>query len=221
MSGQPVTKLFEEAVEAQRSRELEIEFEEPAAQPEFTAVRSKLVKVHLLAMRLPSRYLLQSVRFVAVAGGVEEVRRWEGERARLAKHLETVRRRAYAMASRVFAFVEEYGTWIAVSEEAVREAERISRYVQLELAKLGLAQYAERYRVRAVPVYLEPEEAEELLQAAIQHLSEDVEELEVKIEVAQRMRARSSLQRLEREKECREALLKAFKEYLASVLGKR
>jgi len=75
--------------------------------------------------------------------------------------------------------------------------------------------------VRAVPVYLEPEEAEELLQAAIQHLSEDVEELEVKIEVAQRMRARSSLQRLEREKECREALLKAFKEYLASVLGKR
>ena len=221
MSAPDVLKLLEAAAAALQPRELEVELEEPAPQPERAAVRSELVKVHLLAMRLPSRYLLQSVRFVAVDGGVEEVRRWEGERARLAKRLETVRRRAYALASRVFAFVEEYGTWIAVSEEALAEAERISKYVREELAKLGLSRYADRYRVRAVSVYLEPEEAEELLQAAIDHLSEDVEELEAKIEVAEKTRAHSSLQRLERDRRYREALLKAFKDYLASVLGKR
>jgi len=213
-----VQRLLEEALQPQ---ELEIELEEPPAQPEPPATRPELVKVYLLAMRLPSRYLLQTVEFITDADGVEEVRRWEGEAARLAARLETVRKRAYAMASRVFANVEEYGTWIAVSEAALAEAERISKYVRKELAKLGLAQYVDRYRVRAVPVYLEPEEAEELLCAAIEHLSEDVEELQQRIKEAWKARDSQTEQRLRRDKRYREALLASFKKYVASVLGKR
>ena len=212
-----IAQLVEQAL---KPTELEIELEEQpavqAAPPAPTA--AGLVRLYLLSMRLPSKYLMQSVEHEATEGGLREVRKWEGEKRQLASRLETIRWTAYNSMSRVFAYVEDFGVWIAVTDEAKDEAEKVSKFVKEELVKLGLPQYAERYVVRAVPVYLEPEEAERVLSAAIEHLSADVEELREKIEKAKREENKRALARLERDVRYKEALLQAFKNYLSSVV---
>jgi hypothetical protein len=183
--------------------------------------RAELVKLYLLSMRLPSKYLVQRVENERGGDAVREIRRWEGETAKLATALQTLRWNAYASMSRVFAYVEEYGVWIAVTESAVEEAKRVSEYVRKKLAELGLAPLAERYVVRSIPVYLEPDDAKELLAAAIERLSSDVDELKRKIEEAEKEKKFKALKKLEREKKYREALLEAFRNYLASLDARR
>jgi len=177
--------------------------------------RAGLVKLYLLSIRLPSKYLVQSVKTRSGDKRAQEVRVWEGEKLHLASRLETLRRSAYSMATRVFAYVEELGVWVAVSDEAREEAEKISAYVKEEMTKLGLAQYTDKYVARVVTVYLEPEEAERVLNAAIKRLSADTAELQKKIEDAKKEQNRKALLRLEREKTYKEALLQSFKNYLA------
>jgi hypothetical protein len=224
-------EIIEKALEAVKPRELVVIMEEPPEEPqpptpapaavgareEAVPTRVELVKLYLLSMRLPSKYLVQRVENERVGDAVREVRRWEGETAKLATALQTLRWNAYSAMSRVFAYVDEYGVWIAVSEHAVEEARKVSERVRGELAKLGLAPLAERYIVRAVPVYLEPDDAKELLAAAVERLSGDVEELKQKIEDAEKEKRFKALKKLEREKKYREALLEAFRNYLASL----
>ena len=98
----------------------------------------------------------------------------------------------------------------------------MSRFVIEELKKIGLDKIKsinieERYGVRAIPIYLEPSEARNLLETAIRHLSEDVEELSQKIEEAKQNENRKYLRQLESEKKYHVALLEAFKKYLASL----
>ena len=226
-----VIEKVEKALEAAaKSQELVVIMEETQPTPSTptpTAVgaevgvaevaKAELVKLYLLSMRLPSKYLVQRVENERVGDTVREVRRWEGETAKLAAALQTLRWSAYSAMSRVFAYVDEYGVWIAVSEHAVEEARKVSERVREELAKLGLAPLAERYVVRAVPVYLEPDDAGELLAAAVAHLSSDVDELKRKIEEAEKEKKFKALKKLEREKKYREALLEAFRNYLASL----
>ncbi|MGC8988421.1 hypothetical protein, partial [Infirmifilum sp.] len=135
----------------------------------------------------------------------------------VAAKLETIRRNAYAMVSRIFAHVEEYGAWIAVTEEAVRDAEVVTKYVREELAKAGLGQLAERYTVRALPIYLEPEEAKHLLESAAEHLERDIDELIERIKKAENEQTKSSLKRLQQDLEYRKKLLEAFRKYLQEV----
>jgi hypothetical protein len=224
-------EIVEKVLEAAKPKELVVIMEEPQPTPpaptqtQTTAVptaagevtKAELVKLYLLSMRLPSKYLVQSVSVENDGNAVREVRRWEGETARIAARLQTIRWSAYSAMSRVFAYVEEYGVWIAISEHAVEEAEKVSSRIREELAKLGLAPLADRYVVRAVPIYLEPDEARELLSAAISHLSSDVDELKRKIEEAEKEQKFKALRKLEREKKYREALLEAFRNYLASL----
>jgi hypothetical protein len=226
-----VIEKVEKALEAAaKSQELVVIMEETQPTPstptptavgaevgEVGVAKAELVKLYLLSMRLPSKYLVQSVSVESDGKVVREVRRWEGETARIATRLQTIRWSAYSAMSRVFAYVEEYGVWIAVTEEAVEEAKRVSARIREELAKLGLATLADRYTVRAVAVYMEPDEAKELLSAAISRLSEDVEALKQKIEEAEKEKKFKTLKKLEREKKYREALLEAFRNYLASL----
>jgi len=181
------------------------------AEPAEQVQRTELVKVYLLSMRLPSKYLVQSVRVERGQGAsspVREIRMWEGEYARLAARLETLRRQCYHLASRIFAFVPDFGVWIAVSEEALEEARRIGEYVKSELGKLNIS--SDRYAVKAVPVFLEPGDAKSLLDAAIAHLSSDAEELAARIKRAEEERRRKELQRLRRELETVQRLLDTF-----------
>jgi hypothetical protein len=178
----------------------------PAEQPE----RAELVKVYLLSMRLPSRYLVQSVEYDASKTSVREVRFWAGEKARIASRLESIRRMALAKISRVFAFVEEYGVWVAVTEQALEEARKVSQFVVDELKKLNLDHFAERYIVRAVPVYLEPADAKELLAAAVKHLSADAETLKQKIKDAEKEQEKREIRRLRAELDRVNALLSQF-----------
>ena len=177
--------------------------------------KAELVKVYLLAMKLPSKYLVQQVKIEENV----EIRKWEGVAVDVAARLEGIRRACYKMIEKVYAFVEEYGTWIAVTDEAVEEAKKLSEYVKKELS--GLPQLKQvkdidldAYSVKAIPVYLEPEDAKELLRAAVRHLSEDVEELQAKIKKAEEEQKRSALDRLTKDLTYREALLDAFKRFL-------
>jgi hypothetical protein len=212
-----------------KPKELEVELEAPtmptAVQPQPQApIPSKpsLVKVYLLSMRLPSKYLVQKVEVEKVSETFfKEVRKWEGAVAEIASRLETIRRNCYTKASRVFAYVEDFGTWIAVTDEAVDEARRISEYVKSELSGLRLDQVKNislnAYTVEAIPIFLEPEDAKKLLNAAIQHLSADVEELEAKITEAEKEQKKEALRRLENNLKYKQELLNAFKRFLQTL----
>lgn len=204
--------------------ELEVELEQPSTEQNIAVktssipTRSELVKIYLLSMRLPSKYLVQKVEYVKNSQAKHEIRKWEGEIAKKASQLDSIRREVYNEISRIFCHVIEYGTWIAITEQAVEEAKRISNYVIEKLRKMGFDDsIIERYTVKAIPVYLEPEEARELLYYAIRKLSEDVDELKQKIDEAEKEKNLPALRRLEKEKAYREALLVTFKNYLAQL----
>jgi hypothetical protein len=209
-----------------KPKELEVELEVPtmptAVQPQPpTPPKPLLVKVYLLSMKLPSKYLVQKVEVQKVPEGLREVRKWEGEVADIASRLETIRRTCYAKIERIFAYVEDFGTWIAVSDEAVTEAKKISEYVKAELSSLRLDQVKNvslnAYTVEAIPIYLEPEDAKKLLNAAIAHLSADVEELEAKITEAEKEQKKEALKRLESSLKFKQELLNAFKRFLQNL----
>jgi hypothetical protein len=175
------------------------------------------IGVYFLSMRLPSRYSAQKkVKYKkSESGAIAEERRVFDEGA---SHLESIRRNAYARIARVFAYAPEFGVWIAVTEEAVEEASRVSEYVKSSLRRLGLPEeFAARYDVRAIKVYLEPEDAKALLQAAVEHLSKDVEELEAKIEEAKKKQAQRTLRRLMASHESRKTLLEVLEKYLQQL----
>ena len=203
--------------------EVELETTTLTPQPIPTPQRQELVKIYLLAMRLPTKHLVMETSYERDNNGVlREVRKWDAKTAQIASRIEGIRRSAYERLSRVFCHVEEYGTWIAVTEDAVREAQEVSKYVieelkKLEIDKIKNINIEERYGVRVVPIYLEPEEAKNLLETAIAHLSKDVEELSKKIEEAKQSENKKYLRWLESEKRYREALLESFRKYLASL----
>jgi vacuolar-type H+-ATPase subunit E/Vma4 len=194
----------------------------PTPQPP-TPTKQELVRIYLLAMRLPTKHLLMQSEYERDGNGVlREVRRWDGKTAQIASRVEGIRRDVYARLSRVFCHVEEYGVWVTVSEDGVKEAQAVSKFVIEELKKLGIDKIKNisiegRYGVRVVPIYLAPEEARNLLSAAIENLSKDVEELERKIEEAKQNENKKYLRQLESERSYRVALLETFKKYLSQL----
>lgn len=114
---------------------------------------------------------------------------------------------------------------MAVSEDAVEKCREASDYVRGELEKLkgkleelkGGRLDLDRYSVRAVPVYLEPRDALELLSEAYSLLSSEVSKLRERIEEAERERRRESLRKLEKRLEYRVALLEAVRRQLGRL----
>ena len=197
---------------------------EPATPQPPTPQKQELVKIYLLAMRLPTKHLLMETDYERddKTGALREVRKWDTNIVQIASRVEGIRRDAYTRLSRVFCHVEEYGVWISVTEDGVKEAKEVSSFIISELKKLGIDKIKninieERYGVRAIPIYLEPSEAKALLETAIKHLSEDVEELSQKIEEAKQNENKKYLRQLESEKKYREALLETFKKYLSQL----
>jgi DNA-directed RNA polymerase subunit L len=181
--------------------------------------RAELVKIYLLAMHLPSEYLIQELEREK---GVER-RRWPGEKWEIAKKINQIRARAYERIERIFSYVEDLGVWIAVTDEAVAEARRVMRMVREELSQLHLEEYKpdfdiDRYIVRAVPVYLEPEDARRVLEAAIRKLSADAEELARKIEEAERARNERRAKDLKKDYNRILKKLEEIKSYLKRVI---
>lgn len=233
-------ELEEESQSQQAKQQVSIEIEEPELELEgITPVsaaparqpaeekRQQLVRIYLLSMRLPSKYLVQQVKFEKNGKGYQEIRDFSDKvRSAIASRLEGIRREAYERIRRVFCQVEEYGVWIAVTDEAVEEAKRVSQWIQEELKKIAalynvrpdvMSKIAERYSVKAIPIYMEPENARELLEAAIRKMSEDVEELKERIKEASEKKKKATLRKLEQQLDYRKALLEAFKRYLASI----
>jgi len=180
--------------------------------------RAELVKIYLLSMHLPSEYLVQELEREK---GVER-RKWPGEKWELAQKIRRIRSRAYERIERIFSYVEDLGVWIAVTDEAVTEARSIMRMVRLELSELHLEEVkpdfdVDRYIVRAVPVYLEPEDAKKVLEAAIRKLSADAEELARRIEEAEKARRESTARRLRKDYNLIMRKLEEIKSYLKRI----
>jgi len=157
-----------------KPRELELEPIAPAVQPAAVvaeAPRQQLVKLYILAMTLPSKYLVQEVQ----QKEGEEIRTWAGVRGEIASKLEGIRREAYERANRSFVYVDDLGLWVAVTDDAVDKAREISKYVVdslkgiEDLRKILGGRYEEilrRYGVKAIEIYLKPEDAKEILKLA-------------------------------------------------------
>ncbi len=185
--------------------------------------RAELVPIYILGMNLPSKYLVQDVEYrTSINGnGVEEaeVRKWVGDKAKLASALETLRHDVYKRLRRNFCFIPEFGVWIAVSERGVKEAVEASEYVTKRLRELGIndEEVLKRYFVRPIRIYLEPEDARRLLEAAVRRLEDDLRVLEERVRQAEEEGRRRALERLRRDVEYRKALLEAFREYLERI----
>jgi hypothetical protein len=188
--------------------------------------RGELVKIYELIMRLPSKYLVQQSKYVKTeTGGVAEQRVWEGLAQQVASRLEGIRRTAYDKIERLgsFAHVKEFEKWIAVTDKAVRDAEEVGKWIREELSKLPLKQLRpdididKLYAVKAVKVYLEPEDAKLLLDTAIAELEEARQELERRIQEAEQEKKRSTIKKLEQELEYTKQVLEQFKKFLQQL----
>jgi len=205
--------------------EVELEVEMPSAAPVSTAVVTEtaapapasLVKIYLLSMRLPSKYIVQEFEIRKEKDGYAEVRRFSN--VEVAKRLEGLRREAYERVARIFAHVPEFGTWIAVTEEAVEEARRVSEFVRKRLSELPTAVDTDRYSVRAIPIYLEPNNARELIAAAVKAASEDLSALEESIKKAEESQKKSLLVTLQKRLEYKAALLESLRKRLEELEG--
>jgi hypothetical protein len=191
---------------------------------EASVGRRELVPIYLLAMQLPSEYLVQSISRATESDGsgkrVVEVRSWVGDKAELAERINQVRKYVYKHLKRHFAYLEDFG-WIAVSEEGVNEARRVGDYVVRKLMEFGITDpmVLRRYFVKPVRVYLEPEDARRVLEEAIGRIREDLEKLEERIGEAEREGRRRRAEELMRDREFLEKLLGVFREYYARVGG--
>jgi len=185
----------------------------------------RLVKIYELVMRLPSEYLVQQVKHTKTeTGGLAEQRVWEGLAQPVASRLEGIRRTAYDKIKQLdsFAYVKEFERRIAVTDKAVKDAEEVSKWVKEELSKLPLKQLRpdididKIYTVKAIPVYLEPEDAKLMLETAIAELEEAREELERKIQEAEQEK-KSTVKKLEQELEYTKQVLEQFKKFLQQI----
>jgi len=188
--------------------------------------RGELVKIYELIMRLPSKYLVQQSKYVKTeTGGVVEQRVWEGLAQSVASRLEGIRRTAYDKIRQLgsFGYVKEFEKWIGVTDKAVKDAEELSKWVREELSKLPLKQLRpdididKLYAVKAIEVYLKPEDAKLLLETAIAELEEAREELERRIQEAEQEKKRSTIKKLEQELEYTKQVLEQFKKFLQQL----
>jgi hypothetical protein len=196
--------------------ELEVELEAPATAV-TTPPRGELVPVYILAMHLPSPDLVCDDYTDVDSGTVKRIKEWRGKNAQLAREIETLRRSIYRRLERLWCMVREFGVWIAVTEAGVREAERISKEVRERLHRLGLGSVANRYYVKAIKIYLEPQDAKMLLDAAVQQLSAEVQELGRRIKDAELSQNRRLVRELMYKKEYVKHLLMIFKSHIENI----
>lgn len=208
-----------------KPRELELEPIAPAVQPAAVgaeAPRQQLVKLYILAMTLPSKYLVQEVQ----RKGGEEVRTWAGVRREVASKLEGIRREAYERADRSFVYIDDLGLWVAVTDDAVERAREISKYVvdSLEriedLRKILGERYNEilrKYGVKAIEIYLKPEDAKEILKLAEGKLLRDIEELRQRIADAESENNKRLVNKYMREEEFKKNLLDVLRKYMETI----
>jgi hypothetical protein len=193
-----------------------------ASAPADMAVSAKdltkeLVSIYVLAMHLPSPDILATDYTDNVGNVVRRVKEWSGLNRDKARIIENMRRNIYRRIERIWCMVREFGVWLTVSEEGVREAERLMREVRDTLRKIGLDQIAHRYFVKAIRIYLHPEDAKMLLDAAVSQLTAEIQELGRRIKDAEAARNRRLVRELLYKREYTKALLDIFKKYMEDI----
>lgn len=164
--------------------------------------KQHLVKLYLLMMRLPSKYLVLS-RDDSVSKAV-------------ASRLEGLRRTVYEKVAKHFVHIESCGVWISVDDASVTEATRITEWLRNELESMpALKKIKEvditRYGLKVIPVYIDTREAKELLGEAIATLEHEIKKLEEKLETATKQ---STRKKIGRQLEVKQKLLEKFKSHL-------
>jgi len=188
----------EKVSQAVSSSAEELELEEVKVQEvQPTLKRQELVPLYLLAFEMPSAYL--AVHSYTANAEIEE-RKFEVE---VRSVLEGFRNRFYREISRIF-HNTMYG-WITVTEEGIKEAEKWNneaietiktalRNVKTLAVENRLKNALQRRFVKAIKIYLEVNEAKELLQEAIRKMGEEAEELQAKINNAEKASIKKKLE---------------------------
>ncbi|RLF08410.1 MAG: hypothetical protein DRJ60_00325 [Thermoprotei archaeon] len=201
---------------SQGSEELELEeVQIPQAQPE--AKKQELVPLYLLAFEMPSAYL--AVHSYTANAEVEE-RKFEVE---VRSVLEGFRNRFYREISKIFH--NTYYGWIAVTEKAIEEAERWNGEA-IEVIKTALRNAKtlavenrlklalQRRFVKAVKIYMDVNDAKELLEEAIKKMSEEIEELQARINNAEKASMKKKIQKMLEDLIAKKAM---FEKYLSQL----
>ena len=107
-------------------------------------------------------------------------------------------------------------------QEAVKKATEVAEWVRKELESIPMlakikGDVVARYIVKAIPVWMEPGEAKELLQEAIKLLESEIQQLQERIRRAEEARKKSALRRLEQQLTYKQALLDSLKKYLSTL----
>jgi hypothetical protein len=115
---------------------------------------------------------------------------------------------------------------VAVTDDAVERAREISKYVvdSLEriedLRKILGERYNEilrKYGVKAIEIYLKPEDAKEILKLAERKLLRNIEELRQRIADAERENNKRLVNKYMREEEFKKNLLDVLRKYMETI----
>jgi len=105
----------------------------------------RFIKVYLLLMRFPSRYLVQKSTIEKGEEGYAKKKEFKDIYAKVASRLEGIRRAAVKIASKKFYYDEELDVWIGVSENAMEVAQLNGYLVQrLNLSSGKLKNFRKR-----------------------------------------------------------------------------
>jgi len=230
----------EEKLEVKKQVE-ELELEEVDKRVEEKPAKSELVPLYLLSFELPSYALATMLREYELDKQtliLKEVNYIESE---LKKKIENLRRNFYAQCDKLF----ETSTlgWVTVTEEGVKFANEWNERFKSALVTFAntliaqklnstsdpklkelylrlqnkLIARANRRIVKAIKIYIEPEDAKELLSDIVSRLNEEVEEFKRRIEEAEKKSEEKKIKWLMRELTLRELKLKMFKDVLSKI----
>jgi len=219
----------------------ELKLEEVETSVESRPRKEELVELYVLSFNLPSSSLAllkTEHELDRKTNLITELRLIEGE---LAKKIESLRRDFYYHCDKIF----ETSTlgWITTTEEGIKFAEewnskfahalevfadeyigkKLEQVQDEELRRLyqklyrKLRERAKSRLVKVIKVYIEPEDAKELLKEIVDRLSTELEILKRRVKEAEEKKRKSQLYRLNFELSVKELKLQMFKKKLEEI----
>jgi len=233
-------KVEEKKEEEKKVEELALE-EKPEIKPEEKPSKTELVQLYLLSFELPSYSLATMLRETELDLQTKILKEVNYIESELKKKIENLRRYFYSQCDKLF----ETSTlgWVTVSEEGIKFAnewnerfrsalvtfantliaQKVNQASDPKLKELytrlqnKLIARANKRIVKAVKVYIEPEDAKEILNEIVNKISDEIEEFKRRIEEAEKQKEEKKAKWLMRELTLKELKLKMFKDVLSKI----
>jgi len=234
-------KVEESKTEEKEVKEEKKEIELEESKTEEKVGKEELIPIYVLSFELPSYALAIMDKDYSIdtqSKIITEVTKIEGE---LKAKIETLRRKFYQECDKLF----ETSTlgWVTVSEDGIKFAQewqetfsktliefaekliksKIEKAENEELKVLysklysKLIERSKRKIVRTIKVYLEPEDAKELLDEIVSRLNTEVEVLRQKVKEAEEKKEKRRIYNLNKELTVKSLKLEMFKKILDKI----